>query len=275
MIRRLILPLLLIAGCAAKKPAAPAATVNYLHELPPGTLALRKLAPADYPSFAKATSAGNLQALLGSIDHSLAYLAKPVSQKFFPYEDISHDRAVATLTALRHLIDVEIHQPPGRRRGPGWTRRFIRTSRSTKVWAGTIRRRTSTPRDVLFTGYCTPTYNASRTRTGPFQWPLYRRPADLLDPPANPAPGAANARRRMPDGSAGPAGPCASATGRPMTNDVSPACPDPAMALRHGGVHPSRRSSPIDALPLLLGLLEVCIYASVAGLLTVAPGSRR
>ena len=33
---------------------------------------------------------------------------------------------------------------------------------------------------VLFTGYFTPIYPASLTRTGAYQWPLYKRPADLV-----------------------------------------------------------------------------------------------
>jgi membrane-bound lytic murein transglycosylase A len=32
---------------------------------------------------------------------------------------------------------------------------------------------------VLFTGYFTPTYDASLTRSDTFRWPLYRRPGDL------------------------------------------------------------------------------------------------
>src|SRR6185437_14521537 len=33
---------------------------------------------------------------------------------------------------------------------------------------------------VLFTGYFTPTYEANPTRGGPYQWPLYKRPRDLV-----------------------------------------------------------------------------------------------
>ena len=36
---------------------------------------------------------------------------------------------------------------------------------------------------VLFTGYYTPIFEASTVRTGAFQYPLYRRPADLLTDP--------------------------------------------------------------------------------------------
>ena len=33
---------------------------------------------------------------------------------------------------------------------------------------------------VLFTGYFPPTYDASPTRGGSYQWPLYKRPMDLV-----------------------------------------------------------------------------------------------
>jgi membrane-bound lytic murein transglycosylase A len=49
---------------------------------------------------------------------------------------------------------------------------------------------------VRFTGYFTPIYNASLTRGGAYQWPLYKRPADLISDPIT-----GNVKgRRMPDG---------------------------------------------------------------------------
>jgi membrane-bound lytic murein transglycosylase A len=54
--------------------------------------------------------------------------------------------------------------------------------------------------DVLFTGYFTPTYDASPVRTGAFQWPLYKRPADLVTDAEG-----EHANRKMPDGSLAPA----------------------------------------------------------------------
>ncbi len=204
MLRTLLIPLLLVAtGCAARKPVV-ASTVNYFHELPAGTLALQKLAAEDYPSFAKAASAQNLPGLLNSIDHSLAYLAKPASQKFFPYADISHDRAVATLTTLRHLIDIEFHQPLNDEgaRFDAAVKSSFEVYKSLGGYDAEADRYTG---DVLFTGYCTPTYDASLTRTGAYQWPLYKRPADLLDPPARSTPGSPNQRRRLPSGLPGPA----------------------------------------------------------------------
>ncbi len=48
---------------------------------------------------------------------------------------------------------------------------------------------------VLFTGYFTPIYDGSLTRTAEFQWPLYKRPADLISDPEG-----ITASRRTPDG---------------------------------------------------------------------------
>ena len=54
--------------------------------------------------------------------------------------------------------------------------------------------------DVLFTGYFTPTYDASPVRSGAFQYPLYKRPADLITDETG-----EEAHRKLPDGSVAPA----------------------------------------------------------------------
>src|SRR3712207_8694353 len=55
--------------------------------LPPGEKALRKIPPEQYPDFGGMRT--NPADLARSIDHSLAYLAKPSSRTKFPYLDIS------------------------------------------------------------------------------------------------------------------------------------------------------------------------------------------
>jgi membrane-bound lytic murein transglycosylase A len=146
--------------------------LNYTQELPPGEKALRKIPPERYPAFA-ADPAGQPQ-LLQSVRNSLKYLAAPSSEKFFPYLDITHERAVATLQALRDTL--------------------VGAGTAPVQWDAVIRERfevyqsVGAPRadgrgysnQVLFTGYFTPTYDASLTREGAFQWPLYKRPADLI-----------------------------------------------------------------------------------------------
>src|SRR3954463_5725461 len=100
--------LLDLTGCTHKKPAQ----VDFNRELPPGQVALRKISPGEYPDFSKCT--WNLALLPRAIDNSITYLNHPSSQRAFPYLDISHDRALATLTAFKEVID-----PPSRKANPG------------------------------------------------------------------------------------------------------------------------------------------------------------
>ena len=171
-----------LAGCHPPQPAPPTAkavAIDYARELPPGVLALRKLSPGEYPDFSQAASASNVGSLAAAIDHSLAYLATPSSKQFFPYEDIDHDRAVASLTALKQIVQQMLASPP-----VDGGRAFDATIKSTfDVYQSIGAPDPSTNRytgQVLFTGYFTPIYNGSMTRTGNYQFPLYKRPADLV-----------------------------------------------------------------------------------------------
>jgi membrane-bound lytic murein transglycosylase A len=186
----------LLVGCRTPQPQHPASKpINYNQELPPGTDALRKL-PADRdPDFSAAATAFNLPRMDTAIQHSLDYLARPGSQKDFPVGEITHDRAVASLQLLRTIIADEI-QHPGNDNG----RRFdaaIKSQFDVYQSIGALDPNTNRyTGDVLFTAYFTPTYTASLTRTGKFQYPIYKRPADLM---LNPDGGVA--MRRLPDGS--------------------------------------------------------------------------
>jgi membrane-bound lytic murein transglycosylase A len=163
----------LSAGCHTppSPPAAVApAAIDYARPLPPGTLALRKLSPDQYPDFSAAATAFNRSAVLASINHSLAYLAKPASRLAFPYADITRDRAVATLTALGQLLSQPID---GATLNGAIHERFdVYQSVGGTDAAG---RYTG---DVQFTAYCTPIYPAAKVRGGPYQFPIYRRPAN-------------------------------------------------------------------------------------------------
>jgi membrane-bound lytic murein transglycosylase A len=168
------------AGCQTKRvqplAAKPAESIDFTQPLPEGQLALQKVSPGEYPDFSKALAQINPADLHRAIENSLAYLSRPSSRKKYPYLDIDHDRAVASLRAFEAVVDkpslpaspqqfnqtiadrFEVYQSIGAARpnGAGYTRK------------------------VLFTGYFTPTYDASLTRGGPFQWPIYKRPADLF-----------------------------------------------------------------------------------------------
>jgi membrane-bound lytic murein transglycosylase A len=161
-----------LLGCKSTPPpiAAAPVPVDFARELPPGRLALRKLPPDQFPDFAQAASAANRPAVLAAIDHSLAYLAKPVSQAAFPYADITHDRAVATLRTLRRLLTDTTD-------GPTFDA-AVRGSFDVYQSVGGVDASGRYTGDVQFTGYFTPIYPASKTRGGPFQFPIYKRPAD-------------------------------------------------------------------------------------------------
>ena len=176
---RLLLALSLVClsvGCRPKKPPV-VNTINYSEELAPGQLALRKIEPSEYPVFSLRQS--NLAAITKSIDHSIQYLNRASSKTFYPYLDITHDRAKASLLALRETI-------AGSSMGVG-DEEFSRTiADKFEVYQSIGGRDPQTgefSNRVLFTAYCTPIYEASLTKTGPFLYPLYKRPADLVSDP--------------------------------------------------------------------------------------------
>lgn len=155
-------------GCRPK-------AVNYNQALAPGQLALRKIPLSEWPDLT--VNHTNLASLMTALDNSAKYLKAPSSKQFYPYLDITHDRAVATVAALRQVIgsemqkgfdggrfaqtlksNFEMYESIGAPKpdGPGWTDK------------------------VLFTGYFTPIYEASMTKQGEYVWPLYKRPGDLV-----------------------------------------------------------------------------------------------
>ncbi len=172
----LILSLSIPFGCTtAPRPAQP---IDYSQPLPSGKLALRKLSPGEYPDFSQAILAGNVASLGAAIDHSLQYLAAPSSQSYFPYADITHDRAVASLQLLKQIISTQSMTPAldGGRQFNSLIASMFEVYQSIGAPDPSGSGYTG---KVLFTGYFTPIYNASLTRIGPYQWPLYKRPADL------------------------------------------------------------------------------------------------
>jgi membrane-bound lytic murein transglycosylase A len=182
----LILSFAILSGCKTQQPPAPA--INFNQELPAGQMALRKISPGEYPDFSHQIR--DLAALRQSVQNNLAYLNAPSSRQFYPYLDISHERAVATQQALLKLLDT-----PQALSGGGWNRAIADNFEVYKSIGAPNPTGGYTGR-VLFTGYFTPIYDASLTRQGPYQYPLYKRPADLVTDPANPE----IAQRKTPDG---------------------------------------------------------------------------
>ncbi len=140
---------------------------DYYRQLPPGQTALRKITdPAMIPDITYACY--EILDLRQSIDYSLHYLAKPSSKKYYPFgEDISHERAVASLKTLAKLLDSGL---AGRPLAAAIKEQFEFYQSIGCDDMGT----------VLFTGYYTPIFDGSLKPTGVYRYPLYKQPKDLV-----------------------------------------------------------------------------------------------
>lgn len=164
--------LLAVAGCAKQKtvveplPEGP----DYSRQLPPGRSALRLITnPARMPDLGGAWRERSVF-LLDSIDQSLIWFAAPSSRRYFPFEGITHDQALASLHAFKELID----RSPSERAFVSEIERLFDVYESVGYNNEGI---------VLFTGYYSPIFQASRERTSRFTHPIYRRPDDLITDP--------------------------------------------------------------------------------------------
>jgi membrane-bound lytic murein transglycosylase A len=159
--------------------------IPYDRPLPPGASALRKITnPLEIPDFTMACL--NPTGLREAIDHSRDYLHKPSSRQFFPVSGITHSQALESLDAFAELLDSGI-------RGP-LLNQAIRNRFDVYTSVGCDDNGT-----VLFTGYYTPIFNGSLTRTEQFKYPLYEQPDDLVKEPTGEILG-----RKMPDGTITP-----------------------------------------------------------------------
>ncbi len=153
---------------------------DYGKPLPPGALALRKIDPRDYPDFGRGFE--NRAGLEQAIRHSLAYLAKPSSHKYFPYGDITHERAVKSLERFLDVLAAA--------RSPEELNRAVREQFEVYQSVGCDDMGT-----VYFTGYYCPIFEGRKQKEGPFRYPLYSLPPDLVKDEEGQALG-----RRLPDG---------------------------------------------------------------------------
>ncbi|MEN6488440.1 MAG: MltA domain-containing protein [Smithella sp.] len=165
----LVFAFLALAGCQ-KRGAVITDTQefekDYLRQLPPGQLALRKITdPRQIPDYTNACS--DMDGLKEAIARSLNYMSKPSSQKFYPYGEITHEQAVKSLQELYKLVSSKI--------SPRQMNTVLREKFDTYISVGCDDRGT-----VLYTGYYTPIFNGSPVRTDRFKYPLYKMPADLV-----------------------------------------------------------------------------------------------
>ena len=173
----LLVALIAVAGCQQKRPpvAKEAAKIDYTAPLPEGEVALKQIGPAEYPDFSAGFVSGDLDAVRKSAENSLKFFARPSSAKAYPYLNITHDRAMATLMAFREVLD-QASSMNSQQLNQLIAEKFDVYA---SVGAPSPDGRGFTG-EVLFTGYYTPTFDASLTKGGPYQFPLYKRPADLI-----------------------------------------------------------------------------------------------
>ena len=164
-------------------PEPPRVEKDYYRQLPPGAPALRKITdPARMPDFRKAFP-DDREPLLAALDLSIGYFSYPSSKKYYPVQDITHERAWNSLKTFRDLIATV--------RTPGELHERILAGFDVYESVGCDDEGT-----VLFTGYYTPIFDASRTPTQEYRWPLHSLPPDLVKDDEGKCLG-----RRLPDGS--------------------------------------------------------------------------
>jgi membrane-bound lytic murein transglycosylase A len=162
----LLLSAVVLTGCQTKRAAV---KPQYDRPLPPGQLALRKIEdPSKYPDFTGGWR--DLDSLKAAIRNSLNYFAKPSSKQYFPYDQITHAHAVASLEEFLKLLD------SGAR--PEEINGLICAGFDVYESVGCDDQGT-----VLFTGYYTPIFEGSLVQTERFGAPLYKVPPDLVKGP--------------------------------------------------------------------------------------------
>ena len=166
MIHRICLAILMaltltFVGC--KKPPT-LGQPNYNQSLPQGAFGLRQITdPAQMPDLQPVADQLQDPAFRQALERSLRWFPIASTKSFFPVGPISHDHAHASVYALSQIRSREQLQ----REFDVW---------ESVGWNG--------QGQVLYTAYYTPAFRASPTRTGPYQYPLYKRPADLRTDPA-------------------------------------------------------------------------------------------
>ena len=172
-----------LSGCKTVAPEKP--ETPYDRPLPPGQHALRKITdPQEIPDFTMACL--DLAGLQTAIGYSINYLQKPSSQQYYPIGEITHSTALESLKAFSEMLDSGLMGAQ--------LDQAIRQKFDVYISIGCDDQGT-----VLFTGYYTPIFPGSFTRTERFRYPLYEQPDDLVKGPDGMILG-----RRLPDGQVGP-----------------------------------------------------------------------
>jgi peptidoglycan lytic transglycosylase A len=161
-------------GCQRARVDAP----DYSRPLPPGAVALRRVTdPARMPDLQPAARQLSDPGFRTALARSLEWYRVPSTESLFPVAGISHVHAQASAYALEQIgqsgqaldqlrADFDVYESVG--------------------WDGSG--------TVFFTGYYSPVFKASRTQAPGFEFPLYKKPADLI---ANPLSGEVHGRQTL------------------------------------------------------------------------------
>lgn len=181
----LVIPLVALSleGCRWGR-GKKAAKKDYARQLEPGERALVEVDAERLPALT--LTASDRAAMQRALDHSLAFLKRPGSARFFPIADITREQTEKSVRALRELLDSAGDDAALN----SAIRAKFRVLMSVG-WDG--------QGGVLFTGYCTPIYDGSLTPDERFKYPLHKRPADLVT-----GVGDAVAQQRLADGTTRP-----------------------------------------------------------------------
>ncbi|MDF1667422.1 MAG: MltA domain-containing protein [Planctomycetota bacterium] len=160
-------------GCASNEPikANPrygrrvkqvAPKKDYYRPLPPGKFALRKIADTSQrPDLAGALR--HRSRLLAATKRSMNYLQKPSSKTFYPRAGIEHRHTFESLSAFAKLLESEMSD----------AQVIDQVNRKFDTYTSVGCDDQGT---VLFTGYYTPIFKASKEKTSEFRYPLHRLP---------------------------------------------------------------------------------------------------
>ena len=179
---------IVLAGCRTSKevPGDPFAPTDG-----PG---LVKLGPNDPMPDVSAAYARKSFYLERAANESIGWFQKPSSKQWFPFKNqgtseevCTHEQAASSVVAFRDLLASSANAQE-------FSAKFFEMF---DVWQSVGY---TADREVLFTGYYSPIFHASREPEGKFQFPLYTRPADLVSDPVTGQP----LGRKMADGSTQP-----------------------------------------------------------------------
>ncbi len=143
---------------------------DYGRPLPEGAPALLPLEPGDPRP--KITPQWEERAdIITSLDQSLVWTKKESSKRFFPIENITHERALASLERMKDLLSTCTSAEDFDRKVENEFTIF-----KSAGWNGK-------GGGVLFTGYCTPILDGRLTKNETYRYPLYALPPDLVKGP--------------------------------------------------------------------------------------------